>query len=82
MARKIEVVEVRLYSIYGSALVNGDTSGLSGEELEELAYIESELAREHGTCNCVDMLDDSDFGYPDIAVERLRGDVSTFVFHK
>jgi hypothetical protein len=77
---KIKTFTVKLYSLFASAFVNDDLTGLTEEDLKEFDYICDKLYSEHGGTICVDVLDDEEFGYPDIALENLKGNVCTFVF--
>lgn len=71
----IETVEYELYAHWASALINGDTTGLSDEDEVEL---DSWLTL-HPDLYCVDCSEESEFGYPDCG--GPRGDIATFTFH-
>lgn len=74
-----EFVEVTLYSHWASALVNGDYSGLSDEEVAEIeGFIGDQLAQ-HELFYCTGVeSDESRFGMPDNG--GLVGDVLDFTF--
>lgn len=90
---KFKTIKVKFYTYAASYFVNGDSSGLSDEDLEECDFFEDLFKKEFKTeyFDCVDALDDEDFGYPELPLgyslrentkghEFLRGDVCTYVF--
>lgn len=69
------LIEYKLYDHWASSLINGDDSGLEGEDI---AAIDS-FVKFEGLGSCVDVWDDSEFGHPECG--GLPGSVSTFVFY-
>jgi len=74
-----QFIEVKLYSHWASALINGDYSGLEDEEEGDLNEYLSEEAPKHDMFYCVGKADDNHFGRPDIPA-WLPGDISTYTF--
>lgn len=73
----LNLTEYVLPAYWASALINGDTSGMSDEDYQDLvAWLEREKPG-----NCLDYRDDAGFRWRNDA-GMLGGDCMTFVFHK
>lgn len=55
---KLETFE--LPTFWASALINGDTSGLSDEDEKALDAFTDWMVKEYGSCHCLDVQGDGD----------------------
>lgn len=80
MAKEIEYFELPVY--WASAFVNGDNSGYTTEDINQIDAFTQWMVEEYGQCWCLDMEEDHWFSEQHDATRFgvLACDVATFAF--
>lgn len=78
----MQTVQYTLPEHWACALINGDETGLDDEDQAALDAFVDDMVKEHGSCHCVDVVDDAGFmRYHDAQPYGvLACNAATFVF--